>query len=74
MRNNVRQVDKSCISEIQIIDAAIDLLFSGQSIPKCGSFILSEYEVDVNILDELLERAQGEVRQCKAEMYQGIKF
>jgi hypothetical protein len=74
MRNNMMQLDKSFISEIHIIDTAIDLLFGGQSIAKCRSFILSEYEIDVHKLDELLERANRKARQCDTEMHGSVRF
>lgn len=67
-------LDKPCVSEIEIVDIAVEFLFDGRSMSECRGHLLSEYDVNSDDLCGLLEKAQREVRACEVEFGARLRF
>jgi hypothetical protein len=67
-------LNKPCVSEMEIVDVATSFLFDGRPISECRGYLLSEYQVSARDLDPMLERAQREVRECEVEFGTRLKF
>jgi hypothetical protein len=66
--------DKSRVSETAIVDIAIDFLFDRRPMSECRGYLLGEYDVNVDELGPLLERAQREVREFEMEFGARLRF
>jgi hypothetical protein len=60
-------LDRPHVSETEIMDIAVALLFDGRSMSECRGYLLSEYDVKADDLTRLMERARREVRACEVE-------
>jgi hypothetical protein len=67
-------LNKACVSELEIINIAIEFLIDGRPMSECRGHLLSEYDVDADGLGRLLERAQREVRACEVEFGTRLRF
>ncbi len=72
--NGCAIVDKPWVSEIDIVDIAVEFLFEGRPMSECRGHLLSEYDVNANDLGRLLEKAQREVRACEVEFNTRLRF
>jgi hypothetical protein len=72
--NCMIDLNKPRVSETEILDIAIALLFDGRPISECRGYLLSEYDVNANDLGPLLEKAQREVRECEEEFGARLRF
>ena len=67
-------LDKPSVSEIEIVDIAVEFLSEGRPMSECRGHLLSEYDVNANDLGRLLEKAQREVWACELELGARIRF
>jgi hypothetical protein len=67
-------LNKPCVSEMEIIDIAMGFLFDGRPVSECRGYLLSEYDLDARDLGPLLERAQREVREFEMEFGTRVRF
>jgi hypothetical protein len=67
-------LDKPWVSEIEIVDIAVEFLFEGRLMSECRGHLLSEYDVNANDLGRLLEKAQSQVRACEVEFGTRLRF
>lgn len=67
-------LNKPCVSELEIIDIAVEFLLEGRPMGDCRGHLLSEFDVDADDVDRLLEKAQREVRACEAEFGSRLVF
>jgi hypothetical protein len=67
-------LDRPHVSETEIMDIAVALLFDGRPMSKCRGHLLSEYDVDADELGRLLEKARSEVRACEVEFGTRLRF
>jgi hypothetical protein len=74
MKGSMIDLNKPCVSEMEIVDIAIGFLFDGRPTSECRGYLLSEYDVNANDLDPLLEKAQREVRQFEMEFGARVRF
>jgi hypothetical protein len=65
---------KPWISEAEIVNIAIDFLFDDRSMSECRGHLRNEYDVDVDDLGRLLEKARREVRDCDLEFGSHVRF
>jgi hypothetical protein len=66
--------NKAGVSELEIIDIAIEFLFDGRPISESRGHLLSEYDVNADDLGRLLEKARSEVQACEAEFGSHVRF
>jgi hypothetical protein len=66
--------NKACVSELEIIDIAIEFLFDGRPMSECRGHLLSEYAVNADDLGSLLEKAQREVQAFEVEFGSHVRF
>jgi hypothetical protein len=74
MKSCMIDLNKPCVSEMEIVDIAIDFLFDGRPMSECRGYLLSEYNVNAGDLCLLLERAQREVRDFEMEFGTRLRF
>ena len=74
MTSKTIDLDKTHVSESEIIDIAIGFLFDGRPLSECRGYLLSEYDLDARDLGRLLEMAQREVRECEVEFGTRLSF
>ena len=67
-------LNKPCVSEMEIVDIAIGFLFDGRPMSECRGYLLSEFEVSADDLGQMLEKAQREVRQFEMEFGARLRF
>jgi hypothetical protein len=67
-------LNKPCVSEMEIVDIATGFLFGGRPMSESRGYLLSEYDVGARDLDRLLERAQRQVRECEAKFGTRLSF
>jgi hypothetical protein len=67
-------LNKPCVSEIELLDIAIAFLFDGRPMSECRGYLLSEYDLNARDLGPVLERAQREVRECEVEFGTRLSF
>jgi hypothetical protein len=72
--NCMIDLNKPCVSEMEIIDIAMGFLFDGRPVSECRGYLLSEYDLDARDLGPLLERAQREVREFEMEFGTRVRF
>jgi hypothetical protein len=71
---NTIDLDKPRVSETEIMDIAIAFLFDGRPVSECRGYLLGEYDVNIDELGPLLEKAQREVRECEVEFGTRLSF
>jgi hypothetical protein len=74
MKSCMIDLNKPCISDIEIVDIAIEFLFDGRPMSECRGHLLSEYDLNADDLGRLLEKAQREVRACEMEFGTRLRF
>jgi hypothetical protein len=74
MNGCVIDLGKPCVSELEIVDIAVEFLFEGRPMSECRGHLLSEYDVNADDLGRLLEKAQREVRACEVEFDTRLRF
>ncbi len=74
MKSCTIDLNRPCVSEIEIVDIAIGFLFDGRSVSECQGYLLSEYDVSAVDLGRLLDKAQREVRACEVEFCTRLSF
>jgi hypothetical protein len=67
-------LNKPCVSEMEIVDIATSFLFDGRSMLECRGYLLCEYDVSADDLGPLLGKAQREVRECEVEFGARLRF
>jgi hypothetical protein len=72
--NCMIDLNKPCVSEAEILDIATGFLFDRRPMSECRGYLLSEYDVNADELDPLLQKAQREVRACEAEFGTRLRF
>jgi hypothetical protein len=74
MKGCMIDLDKTHVSEAEILDIAIGFLLDGRPMSECRGYLLCEYDVNADELDPLLEKAQREVRECEREFGTRLSF
>jgi hypothetical protein len=74
MKGCMIDLDKTHVSEAEILDIAIGFLLDGRPMSECRGYLLSEYDVSAGDLGRLLEMAQREVRACEVEFGTRLRF
>jgi hypothetical protein len=72
--NCMIDLNKPSLSEIELFDIATGFLFDGHPMSECRGYLLSEYDMNADDLDRLLEKAQREVRECEVEFAARLRF
>ena len=74
MKGCTIDLNKPCVSEMEIVDIAIGFLFDGRPMSECRGYLLSEFEVSADDLGQMLDKAQREVRQFEMEFGARVRF
>jgi hypothetical protein len=67
-------LNRTYASETEILNIAVEFLSDGRSMAECRGYLMSEYDVNADGLDRLLEKARSEVRACEVEFNTRLRF
>ena len=68
------ELERTRISETEIIDIAFDFLLDGRTVADCRGYVLGEYDIDSDDLRPLLQKAMDQVEELKKEVSKHLRF